>query len=223
MKKIKNFLFLIILFFCLINYISSSLKFNIPHHKDKCFQQEIYYEGALLIRYDLTGFERDFPQNRQQDLFKNIKIFVKDEKGNNIYETDLKSRKDKFVVLIKNQGTYQICTRYFKPNRERALSTNILMGIKIRNDYDYKKIDDTLHKEDVDNFWKKIREIRKEMRPSIEASKLELKEEDRTAKSIISSINTYYILCCFQLAIIIIVTIITIVSYQEYFKNKSII
>ena len=223
MLKKNKYLLSIILFFCSINYISSSLKFNIPHHKDKCFNQEIYFEGSLLIRYDLSGFERDFPQNRQQELFKNIKIFVKDEKGNNVYETELKSRKDKFVVFIKNHGVYQVCARYFKPNRERALSTKILMGLKIRNDYEYTRLDESLHKEDVDNFWKKIREIRKEIRPSIEASKLELKEEDNTAKSIIKSINTYYVLCCFQLAIIIVITIFTIISYQEFFKNKSII
>ena len=80
-----------------------------------------------------------------------------------------------------------------------------------------------MHKEDVTNFWKKIREINRDMRPSIEASKLELKAEDKAAKSIIRSINTYYILCIFQLVIIVIITILTIFNYQEFFKKKSII
>ena len=72
-------------------------------------------------------------------------------------------------------------------------------------------------------FGKKIREIKRDMTPTIEASRLELKAEDKTAKNIISSINTYYILCCVQLVIIVIVTIFTIVSYQDFFKTKSII
>ena len=98
-----------------------------------------------------------------------------------------------------------------------------MMGLKIRNDYVYTDMDKTLQKEDINNFWKKIRNIKKDIRPSIEASKNELNEEDKTAKSLISSINTYYKLCCIQLVIIIVATIYTVVSYQDFFKKKSII
>ena len=211
------------LFLSLFIFIDSSLKFNIPTYRDKCFSQELYIEGTLLIRYDLTGFENDFKGTDQEELFKNIKIFIKDEKGYRVYETELKNRKDKFAVLLKNAGNYQICTRYFKPRRGRELSNKVLMGLKIRNDYQYKKLEESLLKENVNNFWKKIRDIKRDMTPTIEASRLELKAEDKTAKSIISSINTYYILCCVQLVIIVIVTIFTIVSYQDFFKTKSII
>ena len=61
------------------------------------------------------------------------------------------------------------------------------------------------------------------MRPSIESEKLELKEEDKNAKSLISSIYTYYMLSCIQLVIIVVSTIYTIFMYQDYFKKKSII
>ena len=48
-------------------------------------------------------------------------------------------------------------------------------------------------------------------------------EEDKTAKSIISSINTYYKCCVIQLVIVIILNIFIVVSYKDYFKEKSII
>ena len=225
MVKMDKIYLSMLLFLSSFNLIETSLKFNIPSHRDKCFSQELYMEGTLLVRYDLTGFERDFKDPAsQEELFKSIKVFIKDEKGKMIYETELKSRKEKFAVLLKQGGVYQICTRYFKPRRGGKLLGNyVLMGLKIRNDYSYKKLDDSLHKEDVTNFWKKIREINRDMRPSIEASKLELKAEDKAAKSIIRSINTYYILCIFQLVIIVIITILTIFNYQEFFKKKSII
>ena len=224
MMKIDKLYLSIFLLLSLFNLIETSLKFNIPSHRDKCFSQELYLEGTLLVRYDLTGFENDFRDaNSQEELFKNIKIFIKDDKGNNIYETELKSRKDKFVIFIKKEGIYQICTRYFKNRGDRELPTSILMGLKIRNDYQYTKLDESLHKEDVDNFWRKIRDIKRDMRPSIEASKIELKEEDKTAKSMISSIQTYYILCCFQLVIVVVMTIYIIVTYQDFLKKKSII
>ena len=224
MMKIDKLYLSIFLLLSLFNLIETSLKFNIPSHRDKCFSQELYLEGTLLVRYDLTGFENDFRDaNSQEELFKNIKIFIRDDKGKTIYETELKSRKEKFAVFLKERGTYQICTKYNKPRRGRILSNNVLMGLKIRNDYQYTKLEESLHKEDVNNFWKKIREINRDMRRSIEASKLELKAEDKAAKSIITSINTYYILCIFQLVILVIVTFLTIFNYQEYFKRKSII
>ena len=115
LEKIKIYnLYLIIISFNLIN---SSLKFNIPSYRDKCFQTEIYLEGTLLIRYDLIGFENYFKGQEQQELFNNIKIFIKNDKGQNVYETSLKSRKDKFAIFLKDPQVYYICTKYFKPPR----------------------------------------------------------------------------------------------------------
>ena len=223
MMKLNNCYFSIIIFLSSFILIETSLRFNIPSRRDKCFTQELYMEGTLLIRYDLIGYENFYKGNAEIELFKNIKIFIKDEKGTKIYETELKTRKDKFAVYLKERGNYQVCTQYFKPRRERELPNSVLMKLKIRNDYQYTNLEESIHKEDVNNFWGKIRDINHAIRPSIEASKLELKEEDKTAKSIISSINTYYLLCCFQLSIIIIITIYTIASYKEFFKEKSII
>ena len=218
-KELINLLIII----CSFNLIKSYLKFNIPSDYDKCFNQEIYIEGSLLVKYDLSGFEKEYQNNAQTELFQNIKVFIKNEQNKNIYETQLKSRKEKFVIKIKEAGHYQVCTRYYKPRRRRELSKNILMALKIRTDYEYKNIDDTLKKDDVNNFWKRINDIKKDLRPSIQASLLELNEEDKTAKSIISSINIYYKLCFLQLAVIICLTGYNLYSYKDYFKKLSII
>ena len=219
MKKLLYFLILLISF----NLIETSLKFNIPSYKDKCYQQEIYLEGALLIRYDLTGYEPFFKGPEEKELFNNIRISIKDETGKIIYETSLKGRKDKFVVHIRESKIYYVCTRYYKPRGGKELPASILFGLKIRNDYEYTDIDNTLHKSDVNNFWRKIREIKKDMLPSIESAKQELQEEDNTAKSIISCTNTYYKLCIIQLVIILVLSIYIVVTYQDFFKKKSLI
>ena len=220
LQKRAIFFYLILLTF---NFISSSLKFNIPSYKDKCFQEEIFMEGTLLIRYDLTGFEEYFNGQQQKELFESIKIFVRNEKGFNIYENYLRSRKDKLAVHVKEAQVYQICARYNKPKNLRELPGTVLLGLKIRSDFQYTEIDNSLHREDVDNFWKKIRNIKRDMTQSIEAAKSELIEEDKTAKSMIHSINTYYKLCICQLVIIVIVTTQLIFSYKKFFKEKSII
>ena len=212
-----------ILFLLLFNLIETSLKFNIPTYREKCFSQEVYVEETILVKYDLTGFEKHYQGDAQNELFKSIKIFIKNEKNKIIYETELKSRKEKFAVFLKERGNYQICTRFFRPRRGRELPSSVLMGLKIRNDYQYTNLDESLHREDVNNFWRKIRDIKKAIRPSIEASKLELNEEDKTAKSIIGSVNTYYKLCCLQLVIIVVMTLHIIFTYQEFFKKNSII
>ncbi len=205
------------------NIIKSSLKFNIPSYRDKCFQQEIYMQGTLLIKYDLTGYEDYFKGQDQQELFNSIKIFIKDEKDNNVYETSLKSRKDKFVVLLKEPQTYQICTHYYKPYRGKELPGFVLMGIKIRNDYLSTEIEQSLSKKDVNHFRKRIKNLKKHMVPSIESAKREIQEEDNTAKSMIKSINIYHTLCYIQLTIIIVITIFTLFSYQGFFKNRTVI
>ena len=150
----KNILYIYLLIIT-FNFIESSLKFNIPSHRDKCFQQDIFVEGTLLVRYDLTGFEPYFKNQMLNELLKNIKVFIKDKNGNIIYETELKSRKDKFAVFLKGNGIYYVCTRYNKPKRGKDLPGTIMMGLKIRNDYRHEDLEETLHKEDIKGFWKK--------------------------------------------------------------------
>ena len=110
-----------------------------------------------------------------------------------------------------------------KPRRGKDLNNNILMALKLSTDYDIKYLDDGLKKTDVFNFWEKIFTLYKEMRSSIEAAKLELNEEDNTAKSMIYSINLYYKLCWIQLSVIILLTIFNLWSYKDYFKKLSLI
>jgi len=220
----KIYLIHLLILISLFNIIESYLKFTIPSDHDKCYGQDFYIDGNLLVKYDLTGFEKDFPtENDQKNLFKNIKVFIKNNNGKIIYETELKSRKEKFAIRIKEEGHYQICAKYNKPRRSRDLSNNILMALKIRTDYGNKDIKEGLMREDVDHFWKRIREIKRDIRPTIEAAKIELTEEDKTAKNIISSVNIYYKLCCIQLAIVIILNIYILVSYKDFFKEISII
>ena len=161
--QILNFLIIIFSYF---NIINCSLRFNIPNYRDKCFIQELYVSGALQIRYHLSGFEKYFKGKEQEELFKNIKIFIKDEKGNRIHETSLKERKDKFVVLIKEAGQYQVCARYNKPYRGKELSGDIVLGLKIRNDFNFADLENSLQEEDVQHFWTKIRDIKKNVQNS---------------------------------------------------------
>ena len=206
------------------SYINSSLKFNIQSNHEKCFQQEIYLEGTLLIRYDLSGFEKYFKGPEEQfQLFQNIHIKIKNEIGHDIHISELKSRKDKFAIYLKYTGIYQICVYYNKPNNLRDLPDDILMGLKIRSDYHYTEIEKSLHKNDIKDFWNRIKAIKKDIFPSIEAEKKEIEEEDITTRSMINSIYTYYYLCLFQLIIVIIMIIFTIGNFKKYFKSISII
>ena len=206
------------------SYINSSLKFNIQSNHEKCFQQEIYLEGTLLIRYDLSGFEKYFKGPEEQfQLFQNIHIKIKNEIGHDIHISELKSRKDKFAIYLKNIGIYQICVIYNKPKNLIDLPDDVFMGLKIRSDYHYTEIEKSLHKNDIKDFWNRIKNIKRDIFPSIEAEKKEIEEEDITTKSMINSIYTYYYLCLFQLIIVIIMIIFTIGNFKKYFKSISII
>ena len=218
----------IFLLFCLIlisfNYIKCSLKFNIPSDHEKCFQQEIYIAGTILIRYDLSGFEKYFKSEEEQyQLFQSIHIRIKSEKGNDVHISELKSRKDKFALYLEHIGVYQICVYYNKPKNLIELPDDIFMGLKIRSDYHYTEIDKSLHKDDIKEFRNRIKTIKRDIFPSIEAEKKEIEEEDITSQSMINSIYTYYYLCLLQLIIVIIMIIFTIGNFKKYFKSISII
>ena len=220
LRELTNFLILISIF----NEIKSYLKFNIPSDYDKCFEKEVYSEGSILIKYDLTGYDKEFKnENEQKNLFKNIKIFIKNKKNKNIYETELKSRKEKLAVKLQGPDRFKICARYNKPYRGRELNKDILLALKLTSNYDYKELNVNLKKSDVSNFWEKIYSIKRDMRDSIEAAKSEINDEDSSAKSMISSINLYYKLCCIQLLVIILLTIFNLWSYKDYFKKISLI
>ena len=223
MLRTNNIFISIYLTLITFHFTNSSLKFQIQSNREKCFQQEIYMGSTLMVHYDLTGFEPYFIGESQTELFKNIKIFIRNDKGKNIYETSLKSRKNKFATYIDGNGFFQICTRYYKPYREKELPKQVMMGLKIRNDYLYKELDQSLLKEDIKGFWKRIRHIKEDIFSSLQAERAEIEEEDKIAKSIISSINTYYSLCLIQLFIIIFIVVITLYNFKSFFKGKSII
>ena len=204
----------------LLKFSLSSLKFNIPKYRDKCFQEEIFVEGTILIRYDLIGFENFIEKDHIKEAYRNIRIFIKDKNGNNIFERRLETRKDKFAILIKIPDKYYICARYDRPRRGMELPMSVLLDIKIRTDYQYSSLDLSLHKSDVESFQKSLTKIKNDVRQPLEASKKEIEEEDKTATDIIFSVNTYYKLCILQLVVILVLTLNNILYYKDFIKSK---
>ena len=208
--------------FCLFSMSYSSLKFNIPNNREKCFVEELYMKGTLLVRYDLKGIESIKPEN-QEKAIKNIKIFVKNEKGKNLHELFLNSPKGKFAVNIQERGSYFICTKYHKTWSLQELPKDVMLGIKIRNDFEYKEIESSLHKKDLDDFVGSMMLVKRNVIPSIAVSKMELDEEDKTAKAIISTSTLYFKLTIVQMILIIIIAFYQIFNLRKFLASKRII
>ena len=198
------------------------MKFNIPNNREKCFVEELYMKGTLLVRYDLKGIESIKPEN-QEKAIKNIKIFVKNEKGKNLHELFLNSPKGKFAVNIQERGSYFICTKYHKTWSLQELPKDVMLGIKIRNDFEYKEIESSLHKKDLDDFVGSMMLVKRNVIPSIAVSKMELDEEDKTAKAIISTSTLYFKLTIVQMILIIIIAFYQIFNLRKFLASKRII
>ena len=209
-------------FSLLFNYVCSSLKFNIPNNRDKCFSEEIYSNGTLLVRYDLKGIET-IKNEYQEKVLKNIRIFVKDPKGKILRELYLINRKGKFAMRVETEGIYKICARYYKTWKVTELPKNVLLGIKIRTDYIYKEIENSLKIKDVINFEEQIKILKFKMIPSISSSKKEIDEEDFIAKSLIYTSNIYFILTFFQLIVIFFIAFFQIFNLRRFLTSKKII
>ena len=220
-KIIMNNLFLIFLF-SIFTSINSSLKFNIPNNREKCFAEEIFVEGALLIRYDLKGIESIKP-DLQEKALKNIKIFVKGPKDKIIHELYLNSNKGKFVLHVKEIGMYYICSKYYKSWSVTELPKEVMLGIKIRSDVEYKEIEYSLKKKDLNSFIGSMMLVKRNVLPSIHASKMELDEEDKMAKAIISTSTLYFKLTIIQMILIFIIAFYQIFNLRKFLASKRII
>ena len=221
-SKNSTFIIFITLMFSFLNLSNQSLKFNIPNNREKCFTEEIYTNSTLLIRYDLKGVE-SIKADNQEKVLKNIKLFLKNPKGKIIKELDLLNRKGKFAIYIDMEGVYQICSRYYKTWSVTELPKDFVLGIKIRTDYEYQSIESSLEKKDLDQFWEEIRILKGKVLPSISSSKVELDEEDKMAKTIISTSKLYLKLSIIQLILIVIIAVYQIFNIKNFLLKKQII
>ena len=224
MSKVINNLFILFLslFFQLFNYSSSSLKFNIPNNREKCFAEEVYATGTILIRYDLKGIDSIKKEN-QEKVLQNIKIFVKDPNNKIIRELNLVNRKGKFALRVEKEGFYYICSKYYKIWSVTYLPKDVLLGIKISHDYSNMDVEEGLKRNDVDNLREQISSLKYKMIPSISSSKKEIDEEDKMAKAIISTSNLYFILTLIQIILIFIIAIYQIFNVKRFLSNKRLI
>ena len=216
------FILYITIIISLFNLSNQSLKFNIPNNREKCFAEEIYINGTLLIRYDLKGIE-SIKSEHQEKVLKNIKLFIKNPKGKIIRELYLINRKGKFALHVDMEGQYQICARFFKIWSITELPKDVVLGIKIRTDYDYQNLETSLEKKHLNHFLEEMRILKSKVIPSITSSKVELDEEDKMAKEIISTSKLYLKLSIIQLILIIIIAVYQIFSIKNFLKKKQII
>ena len=218
----KSYFLNFFIFSLLFNFIYSSLKFNIPNNRDKCFSEEIFQEGTLLIRYDLKGIE-SIKNEHQENVLKNIKLFVKDPTDKIIRELYLINRKGKFALQAQKEGLYKICARYYKTWSVKNLPNDVLLGIKLRSDYLYKDIENSIQIKDVKNIVEQINNLKYKVIPSISSSKKEIDEEDKIAKAIISTSNLYIILTLLQVILIFVIIFYQIFNLKRFLSSKKII
>ena len=224
MSQFSNNLFALSLinFFTLLSFSNCSLKFNIPNNRDKCFMEEIFMEGTLLIRYDLKGVE-SIKKEQQEKVLNNIKLFVKDPKGKTIHELYLTDPKGKFALRLDKEGMYTICTKYYKTWKMMELPKEVVLGIKIRTDYENKDLEQSLHAKDVWEFMSKISTLKYQVYPTIHSAKKEIDEEDKMAKAIISTSNLYFTLSLIQIILIFLIAFYQIFNLKKYLSSKNVI
>ena len=184
--------------------------------------EEIFMEGTLLIRYDLKGVE-SIKKEQQEKVIGNIKLFVKDPKGKIIHELYLVDHKGKFALRLDKEGMYNICAKYYKTWKMVELPKEVVLGIKIRTDYEDKNLEQSLHSKDVWEFMSKISTLKYQVYPTIHSAKKEIDQEDKMAKAIISTGNLYFTLSLIQLILIFLIAFYQIFNLKKYLSSKNII
>ena len=211
----------LIIFILFFKFIFSILKFKIPLKNEKCFIQQIFLETSVLIRFDLTGIEQ-ISNNILQNIYENLKIYIKDQNSTVIYKESIKKSKGKFVEFIKKSGIYFICSIYEGKINENEIK-NLFFGIKISNEFESKDIEKALNKDSLEFFNKKIIKINNELIPSMNLQKNEIDEEDETSLKIINSSKFYFNLTVIQILLIIIVAIYYVLQFKKYLFIRRLI
>ena len=211
----------LIIFILFFKFIFSILKFKIPLKNEKCFIQQIFLETSVLIRFDLTGIE-NISNNILQNVYENLKIYIKDQNSTVIYKESIKKSKGKFVQFIKKSGIYFICSIYEGKLNENEIK-NLFFGIKISNEFESKDINKALNKDSLEFFNKKIIKINNELIPSMNLQKNEIDEEDETSLKIINSSKFYFNLTVIQILLIIIVAIYYVLQFKKYLFIRRLI
>lgn len=211
----------LIIFILFFKFIFSILKFKIPLKNEKCFIQQIFLETSVLIRFDLTGIEQ-ISNNILQNIYENLKIYIKNQNSTVIYKESIKKSKGKFVQFIKKSGIYFICSIYEGNLNENEIK-NLFFGIKISNEFESKDIEKALNKDSLEFFNKKIIKINNELIPSMNLQKNEIDEEDETSKKIINSSKFYFNLTVIQILLIIIVAIYYVLQFKKYLFIRRLI
>ena len=211
----------LIIFILFFKFIFSILKFKIPLKNEKCFIQQIFLETSVLIRFDLTGIE-NISNNILQNVYENLKIYIKDQNSTVIYKESIKKSKGKFVQFIKKSEIYFICSIYEGKLNENEIK-NLFFGIKISNEFESKDINKALNKDSLEFFNKKINKINNELIPSMNLQKNEIDEEDETSLKIINSSKFYFNLTVIQILLIIIVAIYYVLQFKKYLFIRRLI
>ena len=103
------------------------------------------------------------------------------------------------------------------------LPKEVLLGIKLRSDYEYMELEQGLAKKDLYEFKEQINNLKYKMIPSLSSSKNEIEEEDKIAKAIISTSNLYFMLTLIQMILIVIIGFYQIFNVKAFLSNKRII
>lgn len=209
------------LFLSLIPLCFSSLKFDLPINKYKCFLEDISFEATLLIRYDLS-----FPNiTNTNEIIKNVEILVTNDNGVKASNFYLEKRKGKFAVYLKEESIYRICVKYHKSYSIPNPPQGTLMGIKLSTEYEANepKVEEALQKEEIEIFKKKIKDIKSELDPSVNVQEKEIRNENRTAKKIIKSGRLYYYATIIQLIVVIGVGMYHLINFRRFLSSNKII
>ena len=219
MKKIAFFTFALFLF----SLSNCSLKFSIPVNREKCFIEQTIFNGSLLIRYDISGFQ-NLTETEINEVLQNIKIFVKTEETGRSSRYDVESRKGKIAISTVEGQSYRICTKYTNSKTWGVKKPDELsIGLKLSNDWEEINVDQALNKETLGHFQSKIQELKSKVNEPILSQKRTLKMEDKSAREIIKTSRLYFNLTIFQLIFVIGIGMFHLITFRRFLSSNKII
>ena len=215
----NNFIFLLFLIISYFSFSLNSLLFELNENFPVCFQDELFENGVMMIKYKIfTNSRLDL-----SNIYPNTFIYVvNEETKKEEFRNVLTSVKNKFTFTASKMGMYSFCAIRMK--NANKVSEQVYMNLKFASDnMDGMSLAKALSKEDLNTIEGKAKKISEIVKKITNNQDRQIKLEKRSSKSILRSTKYYQKISYIQIILIIIIGIVNLFNFRRFLKSKNII
>ena len=210
----------ILILFILFESISPLL-FILKQGEERCLIDEFFEQNFFVVKHKI--FTED--KKNLTSFLPNIRLIVKSVETNKmLYNSHLRSVKDKISPKVQEAGLYRVCLYVNTKIPKEMSELKIFANMKITSD-NMENVDfsNKIKAEDVNRMFKKANSILKIISQSNEYQKEQINVENENSLLTLSNTRIYKYLNLGQIFVSAIIGIIQMNNFRKFLKSRNIV